>query len=90
MTHHFFLLPDVVKIDYFFLLIGKNWEGEVVFFGEFIMAFDAVRAHAKNYRIVFAEILKAIADAAGFFRATGRIVFGIKIQEYPLAMIVGK
>src|ERR1041385_1224514 len=55
------------------------------------MTLRRVEAHANYLNIVFLEISNAIAKPACFFRATGRIIFRIEIEQHNFfADVIGK
>lgn len=62
----------------------------MVFSGKFLMRNHAVFGNADNGHISFSKFTYMVAKTAGFFDTVGGLVFGIKIDNQPFALVVGK
>src|SRR5262249_29141118 len=73
-AHEFFWPPNAISLDDLFVLIGEQGEGQFVFFHEFGVGLRGVSADAEDDRALFLYRSEVIAERAGLFRASGRIV----------------
>ena len=70
--------------------IRQQWEGQLVLVGKCPVGGDIVHAHPQQRYLLLAECGMVISKALGFGGASRRIVLGIKVQDQPLAMVVGQ
>ncbi len=75
------LLQDAIVLNRLKLWIGKQYERQIVFFGEFHMGFDAVFADADDRYVAFFEFVVVFREPDGLSRAARRIVLRIKVQD---------
>ena len=88
-THEAFLPISAVGIDDFFVLIQEQRERQMVFLDEVRMRLYRICADAKNdsaFLFIFGEF---IPESTSFFRATGRRIFGIKVEDDVFAAKTG-
>ena len=60
-----FFLPDAKVLNSLKLWIGKQYERQVVFFGEFHMGFDAVFADADDRYVAFLKFVVVFRETNG-------------------------
>jgi len=63
------------------LAIGDEWEGEVVFFPEFLLRGRRVAAHANDLEVFGLEAFKRVAKRASLSRAARRVGFRVEINK---------
>ena len=82
---HAFLDPSPKGFMHRFVLVADQVKGKLKFGNEFLMRSRRVTANAQDLVTGLEQALVMIPEAAGFGRATGRIVFGIEIKDQSLA-----
>src|SRR5690606_25157198 len=76
--------------DDLLFFVGQKRERQRVLQGELSVAFYGVGADAQHGDAGVAEVLELVADAAGFGGAARGVVFGVEVQQHPLALVLGR
>ena len=79
-THKFFGPPHAIGLHGSFVVVYEQRKGEVVVFLEFLVLLGRVGAYAQQCVALRLQLAVGVAQAAGFCRAAGRVVFGVKKQ----------
>src|SRR5215216_200621 len=82
--------PDSIQITNLVSLVRQQRELKLKFFLEFHMRLDRIWAYTQNDNIRFFIGGVIIPKIAGFLGATGRIIFGIEIENHILTAKIGK
>ncbi len=61
--------------------VGEKLEGEVVLRSEGVVRNEAVARDAEDLDVTRLQLLPAVAQAARFFSASGRVVLRVKVNE---------
>ncbi len=80
-SRHFLFLPYTECLINFGRLVAEQNEWEFVLVGEFNMACRRILADADYLVSLVAQILVAVAQRACFCRASGGVVFWIKVDD---------
>src|SRR5712691_4197537 len=84
-AHKLLLAVNSVSVCDLMIRIGQKGERKFVLSGKLLVRSLTVYGDAKYFDASLFKVRKRIAKRTGFFRASGRIVFGIKIENYFLA-----
>ena len=87
---HVFFAPRAEFFGDLVIGIGEKREVQLVFSFELDVAGDIVGTNAKDFRAELFQLLRAVAESAGFARAAGRIVGGIEVQDDGAAFQIGE
>jgi len=68
--------------------VGQQFEIQAFLGAERFMRIHAVEAHTQNHGVAFGKLWLVHLKLVGFSRSTGRLVFGIEIQDDPLASVI--
>lgn len=81
--------PSTIRHGNFVPLIAKNGELEVVLLGETFMAAHGTPVNSNNFSVTkLGDYSVLISETTGFFSATQRIIFWVKIDYQPSALVV--
>src|SRR5262249_25505981 len=82
------LAPDLVGLQDLLVRVGDQRERQVVLFGELLVRRLAVRGDAEDRDLAPAEGGPSVAQRAGLFRAPGRVVLRVEVEDDRLALEV--
>ena len=77
-----------VAVGHLAVLVGKQGEGQVIFFGESGMRIGIVDADANHPGIEFFDLEQVVAESAGFLGTARRIVLRVEIEHQPFACVI--
>jgi len=81
LPHEFLFTVNAIRIRKSEVLVGDQWEGELKFLRKLFVGRGGVFAHSDYFEPGALKLDPSIADAAGFFGASGRVVFRVEIQQ---------
>src|SRR5205814_4964570 len=77
---HAFLHPNAIRVNNFFVGIGQEGKGQLIFLDKLFVACWRINAHAEDFR-ARTQFAPGIAHATRLDGASRRIVFRIKIEN---------
>ena len=82
MAKHLLFAPNAVLMQYFMRGIGDKRKGKAEFFFELFVLFTVIGANANYGKAMLCKQCKVVSKIAGLYGAGGRIIFGIKVDDY--------
>ena len=86
LAHKFFWSPYTICLYNFLFRIGQQRKWKLVFFSEFGMRFQCIRAYADNHVTFAYQVGVVVAQVTGFGGTTRCVIFWVKIKHYFFAL----